>query len=92
MPLEDIANAKGIEMRELLDEIDSIVQSGTKLNLDYYINQVIDEDKQDDIYEYFMEEAESESLDEALDELGEDMYSEEDVRLMRIKFFSEYGN
>jgi ATP-dependent DNA helicase RecQ len=92
MPLEDIANAKGLEMRELLDEIESIVQSGTKLNLDYYINQVIDEDKQDDIYEYFLEEAETESLQDALQELGEDEYSEEDVRLMRIKFFSEYGN
>ena len=92
LPLEDIANSKGIEMTELLNEIESIVQSGTKLNLDYYINQVIDEDKQDDIYEYFLEEAESESVDEALEELGEDEYSEEDVRLMRIKFFSEYGN
>jgi ATP-dependent DNA helicase RecQ len=92
LPLEDIAKAKGMEMTELLNEIESIVQSGTKLNLDYYINQVIDEDKQDDIYEYFMEEAKTESLDEALEELGEDEYSEEDVRLMRIKFFSEYGN
>ncbi|MFP4017937.1 MAG: DNA helicase RecQ [Bacteroidales bacterium] len=92
LPLEDIAASKGIEMKELLNEIESIVQSGTKLNLDYYINQVVDEDKQEDIYEYFMEEAESESLNEALEELGEDDYSEEDVRLMRIKFFSEYGN
>jgi ATP-dependent DNA helicase RecQ len=92
LPLEDIASSKGIEMTELLNEIESIVQSGTKLNLDYYINQVIDEDKQDDIYDYFLEEAESESVDEALNELGEDEFTEEDVRLMRIKFFSEYGN
>jgi ATP-dependent DNA helicase RecQ len=92
LPLEDIASSKGIEMTELLNEIESIVQSGTKLNLDYYINQVIDEDKQEDIYDYFLEEAESESVDEALNELGEDEFSEEDVRLMRIKFFSEYGN
>ena len=92
MPLEDIATAKGLEMPDLLDEIESIVQSGTKLNLDYYINQVIDEDKQEDIYEYFLEEAETESVQEAMDELGEDEYSEEDIRLMRIKFFSEYGN
>jgi ATP-dependent DNA helicase RecQ len=92
MPLEDIASAKGLEMPDLLDEIESIVQSGTKLNLDYYINQVIDEEKQEDIYEYFLEEAETESLQEALQELGEDEYSEEDIRLMRIKFFSEYGN
>ena len=92
LPLEDIAKSKGIEMPELLNEVESIVQSGTKLDLDYYINQVIDEDKQEDIYDYFLEEAESESVDEALNELGEDEYSEEDVRLMRIKFFSEYGN
>jgi len=92
LPLEDIASSKGIEMTELLNEIESIVQSGTKLNLDYYINQVIDEDKQDDIYDYFLEDAESESVDEALNELGEDEFTEEDVRLMRIKFFSEYGN
>ncbi|MGM0529967.1 MAG: DNA helicase RecQ [Bacteroidota bacterium] len=92
MPLEDIASAKGLEMSDLLDEIESIVQSGTKLNLDYYINQVIDEDKQEDIYEYFLEEAETESVQEAIEELGEDEYSEEDIRLMRIKFFSEYGN
>ncbi len=92
LPLEDIAKSKGIEMTELLNEVESIVQSGTKLDLDYYINQVIDEDKQEDIYDYFLEDAESESIDEALNELGEDEYSEEDVRLMRIKFFSEYGN
>ncbi|MEE4196432.1 MAG: DNA helicase RecQ [Bacteroidales bacterium] len=92
MPLTDIADAKGLEMPELLDEIESIVQSGTKLNLDYYINEVIDEDKQEDIYEYFREEAETESIEAALEELGEEEYSEEDVRLMRIKFFSELGN
>ncbi len=92
MPLEDIASTKALEMADLLDEIESIVQSGTKLNLDYYINQVIDEDKQEDIYEYFLEEAETESVQEAVEELGEDEYSEEDIRLMRIKFFSEYGN
>ena len=92
MPLDDIADAKGLEMLQLYDEIESIVQSGTKLNLDYYINQVIDEDKQDDIFEYFREEAETESIDSALEELGEDEYSEEEVRLMRIKFFSELGN
>lgn len=92
MSLPDIADAKGLEMHELLDEIESIVQSGTKLNIDYYINEVIDEDKQDDIYEYFREEAETESIEAALEELGEEEYSEEEVRLMRIKFFSELGN
>ncbi|NOQ26866.1 MAG: DNA helicase RecQ [Bacteroidales bacterium] len=92
MPLTDIANAKGIEMNQLLDEIESIVQSGTKINIDYYINDKIDEDKQDDIYEYFREDAETESIEAALEELGEDEYSEEEIRLMRIKFFSELGN
>ncbi|MGE0087975.1 MAG: DNA helicase RecQ [Bacteroidales bacterium] len=92
MSLTDIANAKGLEMSELLDEIESIVQSGTKLNIDYYINEVIDEDKQDDIFDYFREEAETESIDAALEELGEDKYSEEEIRLVRIKFFSELGN
>ncbi|MFO7938141.1 MAG: DNA helicase RecQ [Bacteroidales bacterium] len=92
MPLPDIAAAKGLEMNELLDEIESIVHSGTKLNLDYYINNTIDEDKQEDIFEYFREDAETESLQAALEELGEEEYSEEEVRLMRIKFFSEFGN
>jgi len=92
MPLPDIASAKGLEMNELLDEIESIVHSGTKLNLDYYLNNTIDEDKQEDIFEYFREDAETESLQAALEELGEEEYSEEEVRLMRIKFFSEFGN
>ena len=90
--LDDIAKAKDLDMDELLNEIESIVNSGTRLNIDYYINQVIDEDKQEDIYEYFREEAESESIQDALDELGEDQYSEESIRLMRIKFISELGN
>ena len=92
MPLPDIANAKGIEMQQLLVEIESIVQSGTKLNIDYYVNDVIDEEKQDDIFEYFREEAETESIEAALEELGEEDYSEEEIRLIRIKFFSELGN
>lgn len=92
MSLDDIADAKGLEMHQLIDEIESIVQSGTKINIDYYINQTIDEDKQEDIYEYFREEAETESIEAALEELGEEEYSEEEIRLMRIKFFSELGN
>ncbi len=92
MPLPDIADAKQISIENLLNEIEAIVNSGTKINLDYYINDVVDEDKQDDIYEYFREEAESESIQEALDELGEEEYSEEEIRLMRIKFMSELGN
>jgi len=90
--LDDIANAKNLEMSELLDEIESIVHSGTRLNLDYYINEVLDEEHQQEVFDYFKEEAEDESIESALSELGEDEYSEEDIRLMRIKFFSEIGN
>lgn len=90
--LEDIASAKNMELNQLLNEIEAIVNSGTKLNIDYYINEVLDEDHQDEVYEYFRDEAETESIQEALDELGEEEYSEEDIRLMRIKFISEIGN
>ncbi|MGA1977392.1 MAG: DNA helicase RecQ [Bacteroidales bacterium] len=90
-PLEDIADAKGLEMNELLSEIEAIVNSGTRLNLDYYINMMIDEERQHDIYSYFREEAETDSLDEAIKELGND-FEEEEIRLMRIKFLSEMGN
>ncbi len=89
--LTDIADAKKLEMMDLIDEIEAIVHSGTRLNIDYYLNEVMDEDKMEDIFEYFRE-AESESIQEALDELGEDEYSEENIRLVRIKFFSELGN
>ena len=90
-PLEDIAEAKGLEMSELIGEIEAIVNSGTRINLDYYINMVIDEERQHDIYSYFREEAESDSLEEAIAELGND-FEEEEIRLMRIKFLSEMGN
>jgi ATP-dependent DNA helicase RecQ len=92
IPLEDIAASKNIEMKELLSEIEAIVNSGTRLNLDYYISDVIDEDRQQEIFDYFREDAETESIEEALKELGEEEYSEEDIRLMRIKFLSEMGN
>ena len=92
IPLDDIAEAKGLEMPVLLDEIEAIVNSGTKLNIDYYISQVLDEDHQEEVYDYFREEAKSESVEDALAELGEDEYTEEDIRLMRIKFISELGN
>ena len=88
--LDDIALAKGIEFDELLDEIESIVYSGTKLNIDYFLEEVIDDDKIDDIYDYF-KESETDDLDEAIDELGDD-YSEEEIRLVRIKFISEMAN
>jgi ATP-dependent DNA helicase RecQ len=90
-PLDDIAEAKGLEMGELLSEIEAIVNSGTRINLDYYINSTIDEERQLDIYSYFREEAESDSLVEAVDELGNE-FEEEEIRLMRIKFLSEMGN
>ncbi len=91
LPLEDIADAKGMEMDELLGEIETIVNSGTRLNIDYYIRQTVDDDKVDDIYEYFKTEASTDSLKEATEELGRG-YTEEEIRLVRIKFFSEMGN
>ncbi|WP_321280203.1 DNA helicase RecQ [Marinifilum fragile] len=90
LDLEDIAEAKGMEYEELLKEMEAIVYSGTKLNLDYYVDEVIDEDKQEEILDYFYE-AETDSIEDALDELGEEDYSEEDIRLMRILFHSENG-
>jgi len=91
MSLEDIANAKNLEMKDLLNEIEHIVNSGTKLNINYYINEVLDEEHQEEVFDYFSE-AENESVDLALSELGEDEYSEEDIRLMRIRFLSEMGH
>ncbi len=90
-PLEDIAEAKGLEMSELISEIEAIVNYGTRINLDYYVNMVIDEERQHDIFSYFREEAQSDSLEEAIAELGND-FEEEEIRLMRIKFLSEMGN
>jgi ATP-dependent DNA helicase RecQ len=90
MPLEDIADAKGIEYDELLSEIEAIVSSGTRLNIDYYINSVIDEDRQQDIYSFFMEEAETGTLDEAVNELAGE-FEEEEIRLVRIQVLAE-GN
>jgi len=92
MDLNDIAEAKNLEMNELLNEIEAIVNSGTKINLDYYIDKVVDEDKQDEIFDYFQNEAESESIEDAISALGEGDYTEEEIRLMRIKFMSEMGN
>jgi ATP-dependent DNA helicase RecQ len=89
--LEDIADAKGLEMNELLSEIEAIVNSGTRINIDYYITTVIDEERQHDIFSYFKEEAESDSLEAAIKELGNE-FEEEEIRLMRIKFLSEMGN
>lgn len=88
--LDDIANAKGIEFNELLDEVEAIVYSGTKLNIDYFLEDVMDEDHVEDIYDYFKEST-TDSLEEAMKELG-DEYTEDEIRLVRIKFISEMAN
>ena len=90
-PLDDIAEAKGLEMSELISEIEAIVNSGTRINLDYYIDMTIDEERQHDIYLYFREEAESDSFEDAIRELGNE-FEEDEIRLVRIKFLSEMGN
>jgi ATP-dependent DNA helicase RecQ len=91
LPLEDIADTKGMEMEELMDEIEAIVYSGTKLNLDYYIEQTLDDDVVDEIFDYFHDEAESDSLEAAMEDLKDD-YDEMEVRLVRIKFLCEVAN
>ena len=91
LPLEDIADAKGLEMEELLDEIEAIVYSGTKLNLDYYLEQTLDEDVIEEIYDYFHDEAESDDLATVMEDLKDD-YDEMEVRLVRIKFLCEVAN
>ncbi len=88
--LDDIANAQGLEFEELLDEVEAIVYSGTKLNIDYFLEEVMDEDHVDDIFEYFRE-SDTDDLDTAMEELGTD-YSEDEVRLVRIKFLSDMAN
>ncbi len=88
--LDELANSKGLEFSELLDEVEAIVYSGTKINISYFINEVIDDDHQEDIFEYF-KESESDDLSDAIKELGSD-YSEDEIRLVRIKFLSELGN
>jgi ATP-dependent DNA helicase RecQ len=91
LALEDIASAKGLSYADILNEIDMIVNSGTKLNLNYYIDEMIDEDRQDEVYDYFRQ-AETDTIDNALNELGEEDYTREEIQLMRIKFLSELGN
>lgn len=87
--LDDLAESKGIDFNELLDEVEAIVFSGTKINIDYFLREVIDEDHMDDIFSYF-QEAESDDLETAINELGE--YSEDEIRLVRIKFISDMAN
>ncbi|WP_026777630.1 ATP-dependent DNA helicase RecQ [Polaribacter sp. Hel_I_88] len=90
LPLEDIAKSKGLEMNELIKEMEVIIFSGTKLNIDYALDDLLDEEQQEEIHEYFME-AETDDIEEALSEFDGD-YDEDELRLMRIKFFNEVGN
>ncbi len=89
--LDDLAGAKSLSLSQLLDEIERIVTSGTKIDINYYISEHVDEYHQEEIYDYFGE-AESDSIEEALEELGEEEFSEEEIRMMRIKFLSDVGN
>lgn len=89
--LEDIAKSKGITYFDILKEVEAIVNSGTKLNLGYFVDEVIDEDRQDEVFDYFRA-AENDSIDAALNDLGETDYTREEIQLMRIKFMSELGN
>ena len=88
--LDDIAVSKGLEFGELLDEVEAIVYSGTKLNIDYFLEEIMDEDHLNDIYDYFKEST-TDKIDDAMDELGDD-YTEDEIRLVRIKFISEMAN
>jgi len=91
MPMADLAKSRGISEEEFVTELEQIVYSGTKLNLNYYIDGILDEEQQEEIYDYFLE-AEEDSIEAAREEFDEDEYTEEELRLMRIKFLSEYGN
>lgn len=89
--LDDIALSKGLDIGELLDEIEAIVYSGTKINIDYFLDEIMDADHIDEIFDYF-NNAETDKIEDALDELGEDDFDETEIRLVRIKFLSEIGN
>jgi len=91
LDLVDVAEAKGLKIDDIIAELESIVHSGTRVNINYYIDEVMDEEKQEEIEDYFRE-ADSDSLEAAIDELGEEDYSAEEIRLVRIKFISEHGN
>ncbi|HAI44522.1 MAG TPA: ATP-dependent DNA helicase RecQ, partial [Maribacter sp.] len=90
LPLSDIASAKGLEIPELIKEMEQIVYSGTKLNLNYWIDEILDEDQQEEIHDYFLE-ADSDNLEEAMTEFDGE-YEEEELRLYRLKFISEVAN
>jgi ATP-dependent DNA helicase RecQ len=91
LSFDDIANSQGVAVKDVISEVEAIVNSGTKLNIDYYVDDVLDEEHQEEVFDYFRE-AENDSIEKALEVLGEDEYSEDDIRLMRIKFFSDMGN
>ena len=89
--LEEIAESKNISLDEVLEELESIISSGTKLSLEYYIDEIIDYTRQDDLYDYFLN-SETDSIEVALDEEDLEDYSEEEIRLMRMKFLCEYAH
>ena len=91
LPLEDIAQSAKMSLEDLLDEMNMIVSSGTKLNLNYYIEENIDEYTQEDVYEYF-QEADSDSIDDAFNELKEDDITREEIQIIRLKFLSDVAN
>src|SRR5574344_126300 len=90
--LDDLAESKGLDFNDLLDEMDSIVYSGTKINIDYFLNEIMDEEHLEEIFEYFKNQAQTDNIGDALRDLGEDEYSEIEIRLVRVKFLSEMGN
>ncbi|MGC9331792.1 MAG: DNA helicase RecQ [Bacteroidales bacterium] len=92
MPLSDIADARGLTMLELIEEIEAIINAGTKINIDYYLNEIMDDERIEEIYDYFMEDSEIGSVEEALEEFEDEDYTEEEIRLVRIKFISAEGN
>lgn len=91
LSLDDIARAKGLKLSDVITEIESIVDSGTKVNINYYLGEILDDDQQDEIFQYFRE-ATTDSIEAAIGDFGADVFTEEELRLMRIKFISELGN
>jgi ATP-dependent DNA helicase RecQ len=91
LPLDDIASAKGLKMAQLIEEMESIVLSGTKINFDYYLEDIMDEDSIEEVFDFLTEESEHGSMDELLEEFGDD-YDEQELQLLRLKFFSDVAN
>ena len=91
LPFDDIASAKGLKMAQLIEEMESIVLSGTKINFDYYLEDIMDEDSIAEVFDFLTEECEEGSMNELLEEFGED-YDEQELQLLRLKFFSDVAN